>query len=100
MKKIVDKQSENISEKMASFKGEHKSTLILEWGPPTDISTDGKDGEVYIYSSERGGANHSTKYDSSSNSYKTTSRDNSYTAKRMFYIDKEGIIYHYKWEGL
>ena len=38
-----------INKMMASWEGHHYSKLIQKWGPPQDISEDGKGGKVLVY---------------------------------------------------
>ena len=92
--------SKKISQTMASWVGHHKSSLIQSWGPPSNISSDGQGGEVYTYSYSRNNTQTSTTtYNQYNNSLNTTSRNNSYQAKRMFFINKSGKIYSWKWQG-
>ena len=86
----------NITEAMKSWVGHHKSKLIQEWGPPNNISTDGKGGEVYTYYYNRN-KNSTTTYNQYTKSYNTS--NNSYTAERHFYINKDGKIYSWRWKG-
>ena len=93
--------TKRISDTMASWVGHHKSTLIQSWGPPTSISDDGQGGEVFTYTYKRNmNTTHNTTYNKYNNSLNTISRNNSYQAIRMFYINKQGKIYHWRWQGL
>ena len=93
--------TKRISETMQSWVGHHKSSLIQSWGPPSSISDDGKGGEIYIYNFNRNlNTTHTTTYNQYNNSLNTTSRNNSYTANRMFFINKDGNIYNWRWKGL
>ena len=38
----------NPSKVMTSWEGHHKSELIQDWGPPNNISSDDKDGEILL----------------------------------------------------
>jgi hypothetical protein len=40
----------NVNKMMESWVGHHQSELILAWGPPNQVSSDGKGGQVLIYS--------------------------------------------------
>ena len=78
---------------MESWLDSHKSELIKVWGPPNRITTDGKEGEIYIY--EESSTNAMTvnnffgiELDNPITTYNTTSE------YRQFYIDKDGIIYY------
>ena len=92
--------SSQISTAMQSWVGHHKSSLIQSWGPPSNITTDGKGGEVYIYYYNRNlPSNSKTTYNSFTGTYNTTTTNNSYTAQRMFFINSSGKIYSWKWKG-
>ena len=64
---------------MDSWVGDNKQHLIMTWGPPARITSDGNDGEIYIYSSET----YMPYYNITRYNY------------RMFFLDKEGAIYHW-----
>ena len=85
-----------INKTMSSWIGHHQSELIASWGPPTRTSSDGKGGIVLVYESYR---NMGTKgsVDSRGN---IRVRDNSYIRTRMFYVNNNGIIYNWRWQGL
>ena len=88
----------SISRKMDSWKGHHKSELIASWGPPSRVTSDGKGGEILIYEYDRNfGQTRGQIY--SDGSY-TAPRQNRYTAYRMFYVDGNGYIYNWRWQGL
>lgn len=87
------------AEIMDSWKGSHVSRLIRSWGPPQQITSDGLDGKIYIYSN--------TSHTSVTAPFRivpgskpiliTKSGSNSRT--RMFWADKDGFIYYWKAEG-
>ena len=68
---------------MDSWLGSTKQSLILEWGAPNRVTSDGDGGEVLVY--ER------STYLSY---YKVT-----YYTIRMFYAHADGIIYFWKAEN-
>jgi len=61
--------------------GNSKQSLVLSWGPPVRIASDGSTGEIYIY-------------ENSTVIYNTVRYNNS-----MFYIDKGGDIYFWRTES-
>jgi hypothetical protein len=73
------------TEAMNNWKGTHISEVILQWGPETKITSDGKDGKVYTWEK----------------------RWQHYTGEkyiwrycfRNFYVDSNSIIYSWRWEG-
>ena len=88
--------SNKITELMKSWEGHHKSELIQKWGPPTNTSSDGKDGEILSYYYSRNNTT-TTTYNQYTNSLNT--RNNSYTSERHFYVNKSGVIYYWRWKG-
>jgi len=90
--------SASITRTMDLWVGHHKSELILSWGPPTRVTSDGKGGEILIYEYERYfGQNPGQVYRDGSYTAPTPIR---YTAYRMFYVDKAGYIYNRSWQGI
>lgn len=77
--------SKRISKNMDSWVGTHQSELIRKVGPPERTASDGAGGVVLIYERQR-----------------ALSTDGSPTkpAMRMFYVNPDGIIYHWRWRGL
>lgn len=87
---------------MDSWLGMSKVELYKKWGPPNQITTDGNGGEILIYqkniqsgqlpgriySNPAGGINY------------TNPTQYGYTQTRMFYVNKRGIIYHWRAEGI
>jgi hypothetical protein len=74
---------------MKSWVGRTANDLILELGPPTRTTSDGKGGQVLIYGGEqvirtnRNGAVYSTR-----------------ESVREYYVNEDGIIYSWRWQGL
>jgi hypothetical protein len=106
-------QTNAISQDMQSWVGRHQSELIASWGPPQNTSIDGKGGTVLVYSEyvdlgQTPGTikrkninplgNKSILGDTSTYEY-TPPKQKGYYKKRMFYVNPDGYIYTYKWEG-
>ena len=91
-----------ISRTMDSWKGTHKHELILKWGPPTRIESDGKDGEILVYEYDKTGTkvepDFLKKLGSKRGGYDV--KKTGYIAMRMFWASKDGVIYHWQWRGL
>jgi len=92
----------HINKAMNSWLDHHKSELIASWGPPNQISSDGKDGEILIYYYNRNlgqtpGLITNNPY--GSGIQYTAPQQNTYTASRMFYVNSEGKIYYWRWQG-
>jgi len=87
---------------MQSWVGSHKSELYQSWGPPTRITDDGKGGEILIYETyvNTGQTSGEVRTDSRGTISYTNPQQTGYVRTRMFYVDKNGIIYHWRWQGL
>lgn len=105
----------NVRAVMDSWVGHHQSELILSWGPPQAVYSDGKDGTILVYSQERtwttpgradtrGGPTVVYGNRNIARSWRATTtytppRTHSYTVSRMFYVDPEGRIYAWRCKG-
>lgn len=91
-----------INETMQSWVGHHQADLIASWGPPNQRASDGKGGEILIYISQvdMGQTPGRATTDYFGNVTYTAPTQNSYQRTRMFYIDQDGYIYHWRWKGL
>lgn len=67
----------------------------MNWGPPAKTASDGAGGEILVYSDEVYMAP-STIYDNSGGSSTRPARR--YWNYKMFWVDTEGKIYHWKAE--
>lgn len=94
--------TKNINTVMSSWIGHHKSELFLSWGPPGKVFPDGKGGEILVYEFHRdlGQTPGEATIDYYGNIHYTNPKDRGYVATRMFYVDKDGYIYAWKWKGL
>lgn len=112
---------------MQSYLGRHYSELVANWGPPQQKMPDGQGGEIWSYAQDRefttpGHANTQTSatvyetgtiranpyganYSGNANLYgqshttytpPTTRR---WMARRTFFVNGEGVIYRYAWQG-
>ena len=66
------------SRQMRQWEGAHISAVIQGWGPYDRTSPDGQGGLIYTFYEPRNG------------------RD----AERHFYVNEEGIVYSWRWEGI
>jgi len=88
--------SKKIDEMMNSWLGANKDQLIMQWGPPSEIFDNGDDGEIWTYSY----TNQTSGYAYTNNYGQTFWRaPQRYKVVRQFYINKDGIIYAYRWQG-
>src|SRR2546425_642135 len=91
-----------INNAMQSWVGHHQSDLIASWGPPQSTASDGKRGTILIYRryvtlGQAPGQVTATGY---GNYNYTAPQQNGYEQSRMFYVDSNGIIYSWRWQGL
>lgn len=70
-----------------SWLGHTKSEIILSWGPPQNISSDGNGGEILIYGTER------TIYAPIQNTVVQRTQQ----SYRHVYCNSFGRIYHIRW---
>ncbi|MCH8269323.1 MAG: hypothetical protein IH846_17620 [Acidobacteria bacterium] len=115
----------NTNNRMQGWVGHHESELIQSWGPPTETADDGAGGKILIYRYEKsyttpGKAVTRTKTtpsvicargpgiqpcnDVGSTSTSTTvitpPKTRTYVQSRMFYVNKKGYVYSWRWRGL
>jgi hypothetical protein len=67
---------------MKTWIGHTKQELLLSWALPTSVFSDGQNGEMWSYRSYR-----------EQNGYR-------YAVIRQFYINSDGVIYAYSWQGV
>lgn len=110
---VIDGATKLNNAEMESWKGHHVSELIRSVGPPQRIVSDGAGGRIYIW---RSGvkiplAKEKTKRQGSATiigdtiyyEEKTTTTPATnieYDKVRMFWVNSDGIVYHWKWKGL
>jgi hypothetical protein len=88
----------SVNSQMQSWVGHHQAELIASWGPPARTAADGNGGTILIYYQYRDfGQTRGKVY--SDGSY-TAPRENGYVAQRMFYVNPDGVIYSWRWQGL
>lgn len=101
--------SKKISANMASWMGADQSRLILSWGPPDKTDSDGKGGQVLTWLRDRGNkSTTSTTYNTGVKGLggediivtNTSGGGKREPATRMFWVNEDGIIYNWKWQGL
>jgi len=92
----------SINKTMQSWEGHHKSELYQKWGPPTRTTDDGLGGEILIYETWiNTGQTAGQVYQNPNGSIGYTApKQNGYLRTRMFYVNKNGIIYSWRWQGL
>ena len=66
---------------MNSWMGNSKGNLIMSWGPPTQTTSDGKDGEILVYAKRV--------------YYQLSGNPVDYWEYRMMYANGLGTLYHW-----
>ncbi|WP_444897420.1 hypothetical protein ACJJIQ_07440 [Microbulbifer sp. ANSA003] len=91
-----------VNKAMQSWVGHHKADLIASWGPPNQVADDGRGGEILIYNSyvNLGQTPGRVQTDYWGNTTYTVPQQNGYQRTRMFYVNPEGYIYNWRWQGL
>jgi len=87
---------------MNSWLGHSKQELILSWGPPTRVTSDYQDGEVLIYDRTvtlPAMPGHIQRTPFGSGLQYTNPMNLTITRSRMFYVNPQGKIYHWRAEG-
>jgi hypothetical protein len=79
--------------KMKSFVGKSQQEVYQSWGLPDEKRPDAKGGEMWIYRSSDAIAQ-------DRNVYSGVAPSGSWTKTRIFYFDKEGVVYSWYWKGL
>lgn len=87
---------------MESWVGAHESELVERWGPPDSVVSDGKGGTILTYegAGKVGESRGQVKVNAVGRVTVTSPKQHTYKRYRMFYVDKDGIIYSWKWKGL
>ena len=85
---------------MESWEGAHYSDLYQSWGPPTSTTSDGRGGMIvsYYYSRNMQLPGRAVPQYDGSVMY-VPPQDLSYVAERHFYVNSNGIIYSWRWQG-
>ncbi len=86
---------------MDSWLKHHKSELIQSWGPPTATADDGNGGQILIFDFSRsGGQIPGTIQDGIFGGVTyTTPQRIQVNEIYMFYVDSDGVIYHWRAES-
>lgn len=102
------------AEIMNSWKGSHVSRLMRSWGPPQQITPDGAGGRIYVWTRDvnipLANAKSKTKGTIDYNPYLdqyTVKSKTTHTAPviiqgqkaRMFWVNKDGIVYYWQARG-
>lgn len=77
-----DQEFENM---MNSWKGSTKNALLLEWGSPANVTSDGNGGEILTFEELKRAYFESMGYITVIHKY-------------MFYVNKDNIIYYWRYE--
>jgi hypothetical protein len=91
-----------VDNSMKSWIGAHQSKLIRSWGPPQRTASDGNGGVILIYGNyvNLGQVPGQVTTDYFGNVSYTAPQPQGYQRTRMFYVDRNGYVYDYDWQGL
>jgi hypothetical protein len=101
-----------IDKSLESWVGHDVNELIASWGPPSRSFSDGKGGQIFVYTETRSWTQPGTSTTTASvNSYGNSAYGHAttvyqpasvqgYDSYRMFWIDNAGNIYSWAWRGL
>ena len=86
---------------MESWMGKSEGDLIQAWGPPQNRESDGKGGQVLTYGKtvDLGQTPGYMQRNYNGTVSWVNPEQNSYTRIRQFYINPEGTIYYFRWQG-
>ena len=94
-------QAKKLNAVMESWLGKSESELILAWGPPQNTASDGNGGKVLVYSTTRQQTPQiKPALDVYGNMHQVVAPGATWEASRMFYVNSEGTIYAWRWQGL
>lgn len=93
-------QEVQLTEVMESWTGSHQAKLIASWGPPSRTTSDGIGGTILIYENYRSRQLPGRAYKMGDSWFYTAPKECGYTSSRMFYVNEDGYIYRWRWQGL
>ncbi len=114
LKQVLNGCGPPTAEIMNSWKGNHISDVIRSWGPPQQVTTDGAGGRIYVWSKNvnipltkaKSKTKRTVTYSPYLDQYTIKSKT-TYTEPvviegqkvRMFWANKNGIVYHWRAKG-
>jgi hypothetical protein len=92
------KQVKKVEEDMQSWLKRSKDELLMSWGPPTSVFPMDNGKEIWSYNKikQRTDSTHKSEYGTHMQQAQVTEQ---YIVKRDFFIDENGIIFHFRWEN-
>ena len=95
------RRADAVDHVMSSWVGHRQTELVETWGPPTKIEPDGEGGTVITYESLKGiWGDEKNKHIVGGAQYAADAKQPGYAARRIFYVNKEGVITNWTWSGL
>lgn len=86
----------NTKEVMDSWVGHTKQELLMSWGPPARVERDGAGGEILVFAQQVNiPPQTSTFYDGYGGSTTSTLPGVNYWDYKMFWVNQNGVIYHW-----
>jgi hypothetical protein len=89
-----------VNSRMDWWIGHHQSELIAAWGPPHQTAPDGAGGTVFVYNFRKDlGQIPGRVYAKGKEVRYTDPERMAWNRIRMFYVNPDGVIYSWRWEG-
>ena len=111
----------SVNELMESWMGHSAEDLIASWGPPAQVLDNPNGGKIYVYhqdaqvylpgTSPTPGSSYTTGYIDANGNWQSTTTYNpgspgtpgqtlDFKRTRVFFVNAQGIIYRWSWQGL
>lgn len=111
----------SVNKLMESWMGHSAEELIASWGPPTQVLDNPSGGKIYVYhqnsqvtlpgTAPTPGTSHTSGYIDANGNWQSTTTYNpgspggpaktyDFQRTRLFFVNPQGIIYRWSWQGL
>ncbi|HLO71509.1 MAG TPA: hypothetical protein VK167_11600 [Flavipsychrobacter sp.] len=87
-----------LEKEMNSWKGSTKHELLMGYGPASRSASDGDGGEILVFSDVITKSNPSLVPDGNGGLMVQQNMPYVYYLHKMYYINKDGIVYHWRWQ--
>lgn len=95
------KRADAVDHVMESWVGHRQIELVETWGTPTKIVPNQEGGNIIIYESLKGiWGDEKNKRIVGGAQYAADEKQPGYAARRIFYVNEEGVITNWTWSGL
>jgi len=96
IKILRDYKRKKINEKMSAWLNHNKNELLNSWGPPSSVFKNDDGSEIWSYNKIGQTPGYAYRV---SKDFVNIEPGQQYTITRQFYINKNGIIYNFRWEN-